>query len=371
MLDNLAAGFRIIHCRGAGLIETQWRDCLAASDFPTHYTAPEYFLEPALRDRKPFAILSAVGNKVTAVLTGIHDGERVQSGLSVRPQIAFSRQADRSLAMSALIAGLLQEARSAKLVDLYLWSDMAGPEDARFRQKHYAGVVVLDLSRGPEALFRKFSQTRRNDIRRAIRRGVSVEPANGRDDVSAYYPVYVEWARYKGLPIAGEDQFQETFALTHNRLLLLARYEGHIIAGAVLRFFPRGVVEYAANSSLENSLHLRPNDLLQWRAVEWACAEGMTKYSLGGDHLFLRKSGGEVFPTTRHRLDLSMLRRYTVGDWIADRVEDVSPVLPRRVAELGRSLRSHVQKLHTRGGGAWRDPRQRRLPLSSHDDPGR
>ena len=350
MLNGLASPFRILHSHGAGSIETQWRNCLAASDFATHYAAPEYFLEPTLRDRKPFAVLSTVGNKVTAVLTGIHDGERVQSGLSVRPQIAFSRHADRSLAISNLIAGLLQEAKSAKLVEFYLWSDMAGPDDARFRQKQYNGVVVLDLSRGSDALFREFSQTRRNDIRRAIKNGVSVDPAKGCDDVSAYYAVYVEWARHKALPITGEEQFQETFALTNNRQLLLARYEGHVIAGAVLRFFPRGVVEYAANSSLEKTLHLRPNDLLQWRAVEWACAEGMTKYSLGGDHLFLRKSGGEVLPITRYRLDLSMLRRYTIGDWIADRVEDVNPLLPRRVTDLGRSLRSHVEKLRARGG---------------------
>ena len=67
--------------------------------------------------------------RVTGVMTGIHRSDRVQSGLSNHPQIAFSRHADRSLAMSNLIAGLLQEARFAKLVDLFLWSDMAGLVD--------------------------------------------------------------------------------------------------------------------------------------------------------------------------------------------------------------------------------------------------
>jgi len=222
--------------------------------------------------------------------------------------------------------------------------------DTRFNQRNCEGVVMLDLGLGPDALFRKFSQTRRNDIRRAIRYGVSVGPARDRDDVFAYYAVYVEWARRKSLPITGEDQFQETFALTNNRQLLLARYEGHVVAGVVLRFFPRGVVEYAANSSLANALHLRPNDLLQWRAIEWACAEGMTKYSLGGDHLFLRKSGGDVLPTTRHRLDLSLLRRHAIGDWIVDRVAEVRPLLPEAVVELGRSVRNRGGKFFAHGG---------------------
>jgi len=76
--------------------------------------------------------------------------------------------------------------------------------------------------------------------------------------------------------------------------LLLARYNGGVIAGVVLRFFPGGVVEVAANYSLKGALHLRPNDLLYWRAIEWSCAEGLTRCSLGGANLFLQKFGGKI-----------------------------------------------------------------------------
>jgi len=104
-------------------------------------------------------------------MTGLHDADRVQSGFSTRPQIVFSRHADRLRAMSNLIAGLLQEAGAAKLIDLFLWSDMAGLVDASFNQRAFRGVVMLDPSVGPDVLFRQFSQTRRNDIRRAIKCG--------------------------------------------------------------------------------------------------------------------------------------------------------------------------------------------------------
>src|SRR3981081_1487348 len=82
--------FCILNGLPADPIEVQWRACLADSDFPTHYTAPEFFLEPMLPERKRFAILSLTDEQVTGILTGIHYGDRVQSGLSVRPQIAFS-----------------------------------------------------------------------------------------------------------------------------------------------------------------------------------------------------------------------------------------------------------------------------------------
>ena len=226
MLNDGDTLFHILHGRPGGPIETRWRACLADSDDATHYTAPEYFCEPAFRDKRPFAILSMSGDEIAGVLTGIHNGDRLQSGLSVRPQIAFSRDADRSSAMRNLVAGLLHEAASAKLVDLFVWHDMAALIDTRFHERRYEGVVTLDLSRGPDALFRKFSANKRTNIKKAIKYGVSVHTATSRDDVSAYHAIYAGWARRKALPIVRQDEFQETFALTNNRRLFLARYEG-------------------------------------------------------------------------------------------------------------------------------------------------
>ena len=205
---------------------------------------------------------------------------------------------------------------------------------------------MLDLSRGPEALFRRFSENKRTNIKKAIKFGVSVEPAKSPDEISAYYAICADWSRRKALPTPGQDEFQQTFALTGNRVLFLARYEGKIIAGVVIRFFPHGVMEYAANSSLESALRLRPNDLLHWRAIEWGCAAGMAKYSLGGAHLFLRKFGGQLVPTTRHRLDLSLLRRHALGDWTTEKAEAARPMIPDRVLSLGRSLRGRLGKRH-------------------------
>src|SRR5438046_7384858 len=112
-MNGRAPSYHILHCRPGGLIEARWRGCLADADFPTHYTAPEYFLEPGFRNKSPFAILSLSGEEVTAVLTGIHDGAYVQSGQSVRHKIVFSRRADIVQALTNLVDGLLVEVTSA------------------------------------------------------------------------------------------------------------------------------------------------------------------------------------------------------------------------------------------------------------------
>ncbi len=343
-MNGRAPSYHILHGRPEGQIEALWRACLADADFPTHYTAPEYFLEPGLRNKGPFAILSLSGEEVTAVLTGTNDGAYVQSGQSVRPQIVFSRRADRVQAMTNVVDGLLVEAASAKLVDLFVWSDMDALVNSRFRQRRHEGVVMLDLSYGPDFLFRKFSQTTRNEIRRAIKYGVSVAIATKREDISSFYTVYLDWSRRKRIPFVEENKFQAMFSLTQNRRLFLARHEGEVIAGAVLRFFYGGVAEYAANSSLERALQLHPNHLLQWRAIEWACAEGMARYSLGGAHFFLRKFGGHIMPTTRCRLDLSLFRRFAIGDRIADQAERARPLIPGRLITAARALRGWVEK---------------------------
>jgi hypothetical protein len=124
-MNSRAPSYHLLHRQPGGLIEAHWRACLAGADFPTHYTAPEYFSEPGFRHKGPFAVLSLSGEEVTAVLTGTSDGTYVQSGLSVRPQIVFSRRADRARAMANVVDGLLVEAASAKLVDLFVWSAAA------------------------------------------------------------------------------------------------------------------------------------------------------------------------------------------------------------------------------------------------------
>ena len=100
------------------------------------------------------------------------------------------------------------------------------------------------------------------------------------------------------------------FALRNVRRLFVATYNGEIVAGSVVRFLPEGIVEYAANSSVPEKMVLKPNDVLQWRIIEWACANGFKQYSLGGSHLFLRKFGGVVHDVYSYQLDRTFLRRH-------------------------------------------------------------
>jgi len=218
-----------------------------------------------------------------------------------------------------LAEGLVAESQDAELVTFFSWTPMRGVLGSGFREVEYTdenGVVLLDLTRGAEQLFKEFSQTRRNDVRKAINLGVEVSPPSSEEDLVEFYEIYRDWSDAKGIPYAPYDVLIRALKLTKNRLVLLARHEGRIVAGSVFRFHPGGMFEYSANSSRRKDASLKPNDLLCWRGIEWSCENGFTLFSMGGANLFRRKFGGWVHTCYRYRKDLTLLRRHDRKDTI-------------------------------------------------------
>ena len=62
--------------------------------------------------------------------------------------------------------------------------------------------------------------------------------------------------------------------------LLLAEHEGIVVAGIIL-IVSGTTVRYAYGASHEDYLHLGPNNLLMWEAIEWACQSGYARFDLG------------------------------------------------------------------------------------------
>lgn len=314
--------FTIVHEFPPNELETAWRDCLTRVDLPSHYNAPEYFLSPLWKGKRPFAVLALQGSKVSGILTGIHDGKNLISGLQSRPQICVESTLDPNPVERSLAEGLLAETDRESLITVYSSKLLESFRQLGFRHRQLEGNVVLDLTLGPQALLKQFHESRRRNIRAAIRNGIEVSQASNREDLLEYYEVYLLWRQTERKKIVWKLQSREDFmqarALTDNSRLFVARYQGKIVAGIIVRFFPGGLLEFASNSSLDEFLNLRPNDLLQWRAMEWACQEGFKKYSLGGAHLFLRRFGGTLVPIHRYRMDRTWLRRHDLSDAARD-----------------------------------------------------
>ncbi len=339
-----AMKFKIIREFPAPDLERAWRDFLTRAEFPAHYDSPEYFVEPLWPGKPRFAVLALHGEKVTGVLTGLHAGKNVMCGLPARPQISIDPAGDTAAIVEALVQGLLAEAKSAELVSVYTWSYLQLPQfSARgFQTQELQGNVVLDLTLGPDALFKQFAKDRRRNIRYAEKNGVEITEVTSEQDIADSYAVYSDWRETERKTVHTRRVSFETFAkaarLTGNRLRLLARVAGKPVAINSFRFFPGGLFESSANSSLDEFTHLKPNDLLQWRGIEWACAHGLRRHSLGGSHQFLLRFGGTVIPIVRYRLDRTFLRRHDLQD-------TVQGVGRRIVAKLPPAVGKSIRKL--------------------------
>jgi len=306
----------------SGELERSWRECLMRAECPAHYDSPEYFRDPYWSGQTPFAILAQDGGQVTGVLTGLHTGKQVISGLASRPQICVDATRDSGTILDALLRGLMAEAKDAELITVYTWSHVPLPGfGARgFRSRVLEGNVVLDLTLGAEKLFANFPKDRRRNIRFAEKNGVEIREATSEQDIKDAYDVYARWRETDRKEIKGKGRtfevFSEAARLKNNRLVLVGRVEGKPIAMNLFRFCRGGLFESAANSSLEEYMHLKPNDLLQWRGIEWACANGMKRHSLGGAHSFLRRFGGTIVPVWRYRLDRTFLRKHDLEETV-------------------------------------------------------
>jgi hypothetical protein len=331
--------FRILREYPNSLQECAWREFLSRSDWASHYTAPEYFLEPFWSGKRPFAVLVGNGDKIVALLTGCHQGNTTFSGVPGRPQVCFDRETDYSGAARALERGILTEADSSELVTVIAWQplDLQG-----FRVRALQGNVVLDLTKRPQALFKQLHESLRRNIRYAMKHGVEVFEASSEEEIRAYYEVYSRWRHTPRKTIIGAEVsfevMRDAFRLRDSRRLFLARYQGKIIAGNVLRFLRGGLLEHSANSSLDEYARLKPNDLLIWKTVEWGCAQGFARCSLGGAHPFLQRMGGCVMPVYRHRLDRSYLRWHDNQERLADMCRRFLHKVPPFERQLRRLL---------------------------------
>ena len=304
--------------------EEKWFDFMPTSTFPCHYTSPGFFAEPFFEDKNPFAVLIFDQKEIVGVATGIRTDKKILCGLEVRPQVSIAKRADHRAVANAFVEALLAMAakNDAELVSLNCSDEIKGFEEKGFILKRAKGtfeVITLDLRAGKEAVFKGFSQTRRSDLRKAMREDkVQISPLENLEELAELYEIHVGWCERKNIVPDTWETMKKVFALKNYHRIFIAKHLGKIIAGSYFRFYEKSLMEYAANNSLVEYQRLRPNDLLTWRSIEWACEQEIPFYSMGGSHLFLRRFGGTPVSSYRYQLDRTFLQKHRKKEAIAD-----------------------------------------------------
>jgi CelD/BcsL family acetyltransferase involved in cellulose biosynthesis len=147
---------------------------------------------------------------------------------------------------------------------------------------------LLPLDRPPEELYRslKGKQVERG-IRKAERSGVTVTLERSEPAVDTFYRLHCLTRRRQGVPVQPRRFFRELFSrlvAEGHGFVAIARHEGAAIAAAVFLGW-NGHLVYKYGASDARSWSLRPNNLLFWKVIEQACADGYRLLDFGKTEL--------------------------------------------------------------------------------------
>jgi len=142
----------------------------------------------------------------------------------------------------------------------------------------------LPLTADPELVAASFRASVRRNIRTAEKGPAVVRLASSESDVAeAFYRLHVDSRRRLGLPV----QPRRFFRLLWSRMIqpdlgrvLLVDVGTDTVAGAVFLTWNRTVV-YKYGASDPRYWSVRPNNLLFWEAIKWACESGYERLNFG------------------------------------------------------------------------------------------
>ncbi len=149
-------------------------------------------------------------------------------------------------------------------------------------------VHRLDLTPGPEALFKGFT---RGGTQAAIKQcekfGVRIERRTDPEAVAIFRRLNYQTRKKHGIP-PQPDRF---FDAIHKHLIArgmgfvsLATEQGRPIAASVFLTY-RGTLYHKFNASDESLLRFRPNHGILWDAIQWGCANGQHTLDMGRSDL--------------------------------------------------------------------------------------
>lgn len=145
-------------------------------------------------------------------------------------------------------------------------------------------TILLDLKPDEQSLLANMKEKWRYNIRLAARKGVQVRPAQGKEDVQAWYRLLQNTGQRDRFGIHSFDYYWrawQIFAPSEQAQLFLAEYEGQLLAGIFVGCVARQAI-YLYGASGNEHRNLMPNYLLQWEAIRRARTRGATSYDFWG-----------------------------------------------------------------------------------------
>jgi hypothetical protein len=175
------------------------------------------------------------------------------------------------------------EAGKASYLEIRGWPDGLPASQLGLESRDYHLLYVLELETDASSLNEKFHDSVRRSIRQAEKRGVAVRMTQDESDLNLFYKLHVITRKKLGVLPQPHAFFKALYRHVISQKLGftgLAESEGKVIAGVVFLNY-KDTLYYKFNASDENYLQKRPNHLVTWEAIKYACAHNYRYFDLG------------------------------------------------------------------------------------------
>ena len=158
---------------------------------------------------------------------------------------------------------------------------MAAPRHIQYN----TSTIIVDLAPDEEDILASFKQKTRYNIRLAAKKGVTVEAVDtdqyGVDTMYALTESMTERAKVYLRPKAYFEDFWMKHAASGHGQMFFAKYEGKVLAGAFVTHVGDKAL-YKDGGSIREHSEVQAPYALQWEAMRWLKARGVTSYDLHG-----------------------------------------------------------------------------------------
>ncbi len=163
---------------------------------------------------------------------------------------------------------------------------------------------TINLTLPATKIWKRMHKNRQRNIKKAEKIGLVLKEAQEISEIESFYHILQEVYQRKRIPLADISLFTGQFAELNSKgflKYLLVKYKNKIIAGIALLLYNKVGYEWYVGG-LSQYAHLRPNDWLIWKTIEYLKSEGFRTFDFCGAgrpeenygvREFKRRFGGE------------------------------------------------------------------------------
>lgn len=149
-------------------------------------------------------------------------------------------------------------------------------------QKHLNFLV--DLTQDENVLWERMHNTRRRQIKRAYRRGLTVKVHDAAENFAEYYDILKANYDRNNLPIHDYSYFERAYNILAAKkyIKFFSAYSGDkLVAHRMVLLYKDRIYDWFAGS-LEEASSLYPNDVLVWEVLKWGNNNNYKLFDFGG-----------------------------------------------------------------------------------------